>query len=175
MFSNPGTDDRYMRVDYYYAGAGSASDVMVVRELVFPADDETGVRFIHRFRDKAIFNAAEAYFLRRDRIETRESPSSDAREALLPVAQHFTRQFRLSHLTEGSRMIRTEIWYGSAPIPFPGKEPPDRDLLMRLTALDRYRDATVPPQRGALAPPAIGATQREADITWMLVDVEEDR
>jgi len=46
---------------------------------------------------------------------------------------------------------------------------------MRLTALDRYRDATVPPQRGALAPPAIGATQREADITWMLLGVEEGR
>ena len=175
MFSNPGTDDRYMRVDYYYEAADSASDVMVVRELVFPAEDETRVRFVHRFRDKAIFNALETYFLRRDRVEARESSVSDARGALVPVAQHFTRQFRLSRLPPGSRMIRTEIWYGLAPIPFPGAELADRDLLMRLTALDRYRDATVPPQRGALAPPEIGATQREADITWMLVDVEEGR
>jgi hypothetical protein len=175
MFSNPGTDDHYMRVDYYYENPGPAPDVMVARELVFPADDETRVRLMHRFRDKAIFNAVETYFLRRDRREARESSASDAREALVPVSQHFTRQFGRSRLPQGSRMIRTETWYGSAPIPFPGAEVADGDLLMRLTVLDRYRDATLPPQRGALAPPAIGATQREADITWMLVDVEEGR
>jgi hypothetical protein len=173
MFSNPGTDDHYMRVDYYFASARPEEDVRVMRELVFPQDDETRTRIVHRFRDKAIFNAVETYFLRGDHDSRSANP--EALKAVAPVAQYFSREFVRSRLPRGNRMLRTEIWYGSAPIPFPELGTVASAPLDRVTVLERYRDTTLPAERGVLTPPAIGAMQHEADITWLLLAVEEDR
>src|SRR6188508_709250 len=92
MFSNPATDDHYVRIDYHVVAAAGA---VVYYELVFPAEDETRVRIGHRFQDKAIVGAFEKFFLAIQKGTFDDPSVVPGSDKLIPIARHFSRRFVL--------------------------------------------------------------------------------
>ena len=176
MFSNPGTDDQYLRVDVVVGRAagdgGSAGGRPVAhQELVFPADDESRPRWVHQFRDKAIFNALENYFLRLRREDDYQAPDASRVQDLRPVARHFTNAFLRTHPRHAARLLRTELWHGTAPNPPPGNALASTILRARLLRLEQYRREVA--ASTAVAAPVVGRREREADLVWTLVHVQD--
>jgi hypothetical protein len=163
-----------LRVDVVVAGtsggrAGAAP--LAHQELVFPADDESRPRWVHQFRDKAIFNALENYFLRLQHEDDYQTAGAPRIQDLRPVARHFTNAFLRTHPELAASVLRTELWHGTAPNPSPGDELTPTILHARLLRLEQYRreaaaSPTVP------APPIVGHREREADLVWTLVHVQ---
>jgi hypothetical protein len=176
MFSNPATGDQYLRVDVVVGrpgrAGGASSEPLAYRQLVFPADDESRPRFVHQFRDKAIFNALENHFLRLQRDEDGQEVTAPRIADLRPVSRHFTAAFLRMHPELLARFRRTELWYGTASIPPPGAELRHAVVKDRILRLERYR-GTVVPVATFLAGPVIGRKEREGDIVWTLVDVQD--
>jgi hypothetical protein len=162
MFSNPMTIDQYVRVDQYVMSSGRRS-ARVFQELVLPAQREDQPQFVHKFRDKAMLIARDAFVSNRRRDPRAAVPPDDLR----PVARYFRNQFLRNYASPDERVLRTEVWLGESPIPPLGERVSEHEFAARLDVLQRYWDGPSerPPITGT---PAIGAVQREADIEWKL-------
>ena len=162
MFSNPLTIDQYVRIDQYVA-SGNAPGARVFEELVLPAQREDQPRFVHRFRDKAMLIARDAFLQARTRNPGATTPPEDLR----PVARYFRNRFLRTYANQDERVVRTEVWLGRAPIPPLGERVSDQQFAQRLAVLQRYWEG--PSERAPTSStPDVGATQREADIEWRL-------
>ena len=171
MFSHPWTFDQYLRIDHHVATPGAARPHLVVRELVLPTQDEERVRLVHAFRDKATVSAFEAH-MHGVLPTASEADEVAGRSSIEALVRH-----RRSILEAGGRVgpgdevRRTEVWLGRAPIPPPGRRLDPQALGVRLDLLRRYRDGALdgPPP----APSVLEELDDEADISWMLIHIEQ--
>jgi hypothetical protein len=159
MFASPPTEDHYLRLTYRIV---SPTATRQIQEIVLPSDPDDRLRLRHDFRDKAIINAIELSYSRTSR--------DDASDDLGAVVQYYRNRARDQFLKPGERIVRTEAWYGSAPMPQPGARLPETELRERLGVLDAYYagDGSSLSQ----SPPS-DSREREADIVWTLIYAEE--
>ncbi|HYU80340.1 MAG TPA: hypothetical protein VEK56_15225 [Vicinamibacterales bacterium] len=179
MFSRPPSSEQYFRVRYYVASPSRRT--WTATELVHPTHRHDRVRLLRSFRDsyedKAFDIAFSSFVTARDHGKPREIDPATRPEQLpddlAPIARYYGRRFRETQLLSDERIIRTEVWHGTAPIPPPGEQLSPVALDARDTVLQRYyagpiedraRDATKTPYHGAV---------QEADITWVLEYYEE--
>jgi hypothetical protein len=123
---------------------------------------------LHDYRDKAVVNAQMAFSLARTK-QTGQTPAV----AISPLVGFFRRRFAIS-LAPDDIIVRTELWYGSAPMPPRGERLPDETLQARLAVLHGYYDGPVPVILGSQDFPTVGIEEREADIVWRLEFIDED-
>jgi hypothetical protein len=168
MFSNPMTVDQYVRVDHYVESTASQQSVHVFRELALPAQREDQVRLVHKFRDKAVLNALEAFSIARTRKEKNQPPPGD----LQPLARYFRNRFERDDLNADERVIRTDVWFGQAPIPPPGERLTSEQRESRLAALATYWHGASEITAASTAPKP-GALQREDAIVWRLEYIDQ--
>lgn len=178
MFSNPPLTDEYMRLRYYVGTGRSTNASWSALELVEPAQREDQVRLLQSYRDsyldKALAVALQNFqeHARQRSVGTHAHPPHPP-DDLTPIARYFARRFARSNLVAGERVVRTEVWYGWAPNPPPGKELSPEERGLRLAVLRDYYAGPVQ-ERGAIsAYPSFGATEHEADITWVLAYTEQ--
>jgi hypothetical protein len=180
MFWNISTNDRYARVRYYVGPVSSAGDerpAWMATELVLPAHREDRVRLLQSYRDsyrdKAMEIATTSFLRRRPpaliRPDTRPGELPDD---LAPIARYFGRRFEGTHLSPGERILRTEVWLGTAPNPPPGSPGPVSPAARR-SALGNYDEGPVQARLHVPPYPPYHAEEREADITWLLEYYEE--
>ena len=151
-----------MRVAHYVESSSQPGRIRVFRELVLPGQRENRARLVHMFRDKAIINSLEALAV--NRLETHDAARSSD---LDPVGAYFGNRFKTAYLAPDETVMRTEVWFGAAPMPPPGRRLTERALQQRWDVLQRYWDG---PDEAPLAgtPPLQGTFQGEADIAWRL-------
>lgn len=173
MFANPPTDDRFIRLDYYVETSPEAGSLRVSSEVVLPVGPEESLRY---FRGKAIRNALDTY-LRKEyshlgiALERGEQPDPRLFMELVPLVSYFAARYADRHLTPPARIVRTELWYGSAPIPPPGQRSSETALAERQKQLTAYEQR--PPRTASrLVLKARGAVEQEAGIRWRLEHIE---
>ena len=159
MFSNPLPADQYVRVDQYVVSSGSPT-VRVFQELAAPAQREDQPRFVHKFRDKAVLVVRDGFLAAR----TRGAPV-DAPRDMRSLAKYFRDRFRRDYLNTDEDVVRTEVWFGEAPIPAVGQRLSDGQREKRLEVLQRYWDGPFERSASTVVPP-VGAAQQEGDIVW---------
>jgi hypothetical protein len=177
MFGLPPRQDEYVRLRYYVATRDvpdRAAPSWSATELVYPATREDQVRLIRSFwytsRDVSIFKSLSA-FVTRLKAETDIRPdtrSSELPDNLVPIARYFARRFQRNHLTAQERILRTDVWYGTAATPPRGSqmEPGARDA--RLEILRTYYEGPIENHLPAPDYPPYFAVEREGDISWVL-------
>jgi hypothetical protein len=168
MFSRPETDSHYVRLGYYVASPGALRP-RVVLELVFPADREDRVRVLHDYQDKAVVIAFEGFFSARAKQLGEPAISNQ----LLPLTRYFKRRYARGYLAPDETIVRTDVWYGSAPMPSRGERTSDRAAEARLDVLRNYYDGPVPAINRRLELPRVSSREREADIVWVLATIDE--
>jgi hypothetical protein len=168
MFSSPDTDDHYVRLAYY-ATSRQGNQPRIVRELVFPADRDDQVRLLHDYRDKAVLDAHEDFSLARSKRPTATTTSS----GLTPLVRYFRQRFAETGLRPGETIVRTEFWYGAAPMPPRGERLSDETIQARLDVLRSYYDSPVPAVLSDRELPTVSSREREADIVWRLELIDE--
>jgi hypothetical protein len=174
MFSRPGRNDDYICLRYYVTSEGS-SLLRVHRELIYPAHPEGQMRLFQSysdsFRDKAIALALESYanVLVRERKRTSEAEALErAQQKLVPVIGAFARRFNERNLGQGERLIRADLWKGSAATGPPGHVTEPGTLAARRAILEAY-DAETDLSLLSNKLPDVGARLREVDIDWTLL------
>jgi hypothetical protein len=176
MFANPPTYDQYMRVRYYVSSPPGRE--WTATELVLPTNREDRVRtfqsYRDSYRDKALAVAVARFYERRraDLIAPATRPEQ-LPDALAPVARYFAREFARTHLRSGERIVRTEVWHGTAPTAPFGEDADERVKLDRAVALQAYYDGPIEQRLNVPPYPPYHAGQREADISWILEYYEE--
>ncbi len=184
MFSVPPVVDEYLRVRYYVGpvssdpGGNAPAPRWVATELVMPAHREDMPRLVRSFRDsyrdKAMAVALEAFARRRREAAIRpDTRPEELPDALAPIARYFSRRFAATGLLPEERILRTEVWYGTALITPVGEmsTPAARDA--RRATLAAYYGGAVE-ERFAVPPyPPYNAGETEADIQWVLAYYEE--
>jgi hypothetical protein len=183
MFSVPPQSDEYLRLRYFVESrpADGAGVQRVATELVMPAVREDRVRlaagFRGAYRDKLVSAAVTRFRAKRDRRliapDTRPQALPDD---LAPIARYFARQFAERSLGPSERVVRVEVWHGTAPNPPPGER---NDLetseayATRLSALQDYYAGPVETRTVVSRYSPYHALEREADIRWLLEYFEE--
>jgi hypothetical protein len=176
MFANPPTYAQYIRVRYYIEPP--AGRRWVATELVLPTNREDRVRtfqsFRDSYRDKALAVAMGHFYDRRkaDVIAPGTRPEQLPTD-LAPVARYFKGEFAKRYLTSGGRIVRTEVWIGTAPIPRIGVAADEDARLERAVTLQTYYDGPVEQRINVPDYPPYHAGEREADISWLLEYYEE--
>lgn len=178
MFSNPPQTDQYLRVRYYIgpaaaADSGQAQPIWTATELVLPAHREDHVRLVRgywdAFRDKALTSALARFHEDRNFSDIRPDTRSDELpDHLAPIVKYFARRFARVALRPDERILRSEIWYGTAPMPAFGKGAPTGRSEARAAALQAYFAGPVENHFGRPIYPPYHAGQQEADIDWVL-------
>jgi len=167
MFSEPDTDDRYLRLAYVVS-PGPSEKPIVVRALVFPAHREDAVRLLHDYRDKAVMLVLREFA--QDR--TKHPDQTPTWSTFTPLVRYFRHRYEEEYLTRGRTVTRTEVWYGSAPMPPPGDRLDEQDVSTRLDVLRNYYDGPVPAIFTNGVSGSVGSQEREADIVWTLEHIE---
>jgi hypothetical protein len=178
MFSSPSSDHRYLRARYYVglrveSGAGAGDPLWTATELILPAHREDQLRFLQSyrdsFRDKALAVALERFYTARDvSLVRRDTKSEELPDDLAPIARYFARRFEGVMLRSDERVLRTEIWSGTAPMPPPGSTPNQTLTEARLAVLRKYYEGPVQNHFGRPVYPVYHRAEREADISWTL-------
>jgi len=175
MFSSPARWDRYTRVRYYVQPAGGR--VWAATELVGPAHREDRVRgfqsFRDSYRDKDLNLSLTAFYNRRkpDMVRPDTRPEELPND-LAPIARYFARHFART-LQEGERIVRTEVWAGTALTPALGQPVDPAVMAERLAVLRDYYEGAVEQRVNVPPVPPYHAGETEADITWVLEYYEE--
>jgi hypothetical protein len=177
MFANPPTTAQYLRVRYYVEPRGGGR-AWVATELVWPSNREDRVRtfqsFRDSYRDKALAVASGRFYDRRKpAMITPGARPEELPDDLAPVARYFSRAFARTHLDDTEEIVRTEVWFGNAPIPPLGTQLDEADRRERALALQAYYDGPVEQRLTVPAYPPYHAGEREADIEWLLEYFEE--
>lgn len=177
MFANPPTYAQYMRIRYYVAPPSGRA--WVATELVMPTNREDQVRtfqsFRDSYRDKALAVATARFYDRRSgNLIAPATRPEELPPSLAPVARYFSREFARMHLAgRNERVVRTEVWVGTAPIPPPGEEADENERLARAVALQAYYDGPIEQRLNIPPYPPYHGGEREADISWILEYYEE--
>jgi hypothetical protein len=174
MFANPPQVDQYLRLRYFVSST-DGRQTWSATELVLPASNENHVRLVRSYfdsaRDKALAIAYDD-FTRNvnsaiDRTGTRPDPLP---EDLAPIERYFARRFERERVEPGTRVTRIETWYGEVLNPSRGHTIPDATVSDRKKVLDKYYEGPIR-STGVLGQ-SLWATEREADIAWKLLFVE---
>ncbi len=177
MFSNPPQADQYARVRYYVQSATGRE--WTATELVMPAHREDDVRLIQSFRDsyrdKAIAIALEAFYRHRSPVQiTPDARPDQLPNDLAPIGRYFARSFQRRHLDRtGERVVRTEVWIGTAATPGLGKPVDRAKLAERTVALQAYWKGPVEQRLRVPPRPPYHGLERQADIDWVLEYYEQ--
>jgi hypothetical protein len=177
MFANPPTYAQYMRVRYYVQP--EQGRLWAATELVLPAHREDRLRTVQSFRDsyrdKALAVAMGRFYERRKaELIKPDTRPEQLPEDLAPVARYFAKRFTQRHLAGGGeRVIRAEVWVGTAPIPRLGVAPDADARLERAVILQTYYDGPIEQRLNVPELPPYHAGEREADIAWVLEYYEE--
>lgn len=179
MFANPPLTDEYMRLRYYVARDGSPEPSWSALELVEPAYPEYQVRLVQSYRDsyldKALSVALQSFQQHGRQRAGRQSLTRPLQtpDDLTPIARYFGRRFARANLLPVERVVRTEVWYGVAPNPSPGTELGSEEQRLRVAVLRDYYAGPVQERGTIRGYPSSGATEHEADITWVLEYTEQ--
>jgi len=126
--------------------------------------------YLDSYRDKALALAIAAFY----RHRRAEQITPDARpdqlpNDLAPIGRYFARTFQRRYLEgTGERIVRTEVWIGTAATPGLG-QPVDRaKLAERTVALAPYWEGPVEQRLRVPSRPPYHGLEREADIDWVL-------
>lgn len=167
MFSGPLTVNEIVRARYYVARASEPSSrpAWLATQVILPAHPPEWWRLLASFRgsfsDKAISSTLADF-----RSHTAGSTlRGEEREEFAPVARYFAGQYE-RRLAPGERIVRTEIWYGRAPIPPGGAlaaTPDDVTAPTPVAAGIVEQHENFPPYSGLLS------REREGPVEWMLV------
>lgn len=177
MFSNPPREDRYWRVRYYIQPTEGRR--WIATELIGPAHREDQVRLARSFRasyqDKALELAFEQFVRRRQPGAIRpDTAPGELPDALAPIGRYFARRFAAANLSgTGGRIVRTEVWVGSAANKPVGSPVEQQGLLERRVALLEYADGPIANRRRVPPYPPYHGVEQEADIEWVLEYFEE--
>jgi hypothetical protein len=186
MFGNPANGGEYVRIRHYILRAGLSRPSLVATELVYPKHREDRFKlfrgFLDSFRDKAIAASIEQFLsdrtrrlraMRRDETFDLQFALSimahDPPPQLAPVTRFFARRYAAS-LPAGDSIVRSELWYGTAPRPQGDAETHAEMLRRRGDLLSDYYAGPILDPFGIMPPD--GATQREGDILWHLLYYE---
>jgi len=165
MFAAPARNDQYIRIDYF--ARTPSGDLMRYQELILPKSREDRVRFFHDFQDKATSSLWTAF----NQAAAQKVQDPSGVDELAQSLRFFKARFRLEHLSDRDQIVRTEVWFGSAPIPPPGDQQADEALRLRLAAVPSYySDHRKTPFSGPYS--GLGREERELDITWLLAYLE---
>ena len=177
MFSDPPRVDTYWRVRHYIQPANGR--LWTATELVGPAHREDRVRLARSFRDSFQDKALElAYegFLKRRRLSAL-APGARPRDLpddLAPIGRWFARRFaRKRPLEAEERIVRTEVWVGTADNKAFGGPIDWQALVNRRVALLEYADGPVEDRLRVPPYPPYHGVEEEAGIRWMLEYFEE--
>jgi hypothetical protein len=173
MFWDPPKQDEYIRLRYYVARADETQAGWTATELVFPEGRDDELRLVSAFwtkpRDKSVFAALDGFLRRREAMGLdHETDPAGLPNNLQPVCRYFARRFQSRYLTDGERVIRTEVWFGGAPVPPRGVVEDPAILADRLDALNRYYAGPIENQISVGTDVPINTGEREADIVWFL-------
>jgi hypothetical protein len=175
MFSNPPQVHQYLRVRYYIGRGkdGTVSPAWTATELVLPAHPENGLRLVRgyrdAFRDKAMTVALQRFHSKRaDALVRSDITSRELPDDIAPIGRYFARRFANRTLQADERILRTEIWYGVAPMPPPGATLNRTATDARLSVLREYYEAPVQGHFGRPVYPRYHSVEQEADIQWFL-------
>jgi hypothetical protein len=176
MFANPPTYAQYMRVRHYVKTPSGR--MWAATELVWPTNREDRVRtfqsFRDSYRDKALSVAVGRFYDRRKReLIAPETTPDQLPTDLAPIARYFAREFARTHVTNGDRITRTEVWVGTAPIAPLGTAPDAEARLDRAVALQAYYEGVIEQRINVPPAPPYHGGEREADINWLLEYYEE--
>jgi hypothetical protein len=182
MFWNPSLTDQYVRVRYYVGSSTGAADRATAKwlatELVSPAHREDRLRLLQSFhdsyRDKAMEIAMATFRRKREKaLVAPETRSDQLPDSLAPVARYFARRFARTHLSTNERLLRFEVWSGSAPNPPFGSAATTAQIAERQARLGGYYEGPVVRRLGSMSYPPYHAEEDEADIEWVLEYFEE--
>lgn len=171
MFSNPPRHDQYLRTRYYIRNG--RGQVRIVTELVRPAHPENEVRLLRSygasFVDKALDVALSEFYRHRSPALVRpDTRWSELPDDLAPAARYFSRRYASrARLDSSDRIIRTEVWAGTAPNPRLLDGPPPT-FVARRAALEEYYDGPIEEAVRPGTVPPYHAIERQADIEWIL-------
>ena len=176
MFSVPPKVHQYLRVRYYVApeaATDASGATWTATELIMPAHREDEMRWLQSYRasfiDKALAIALQSFQVTREKALLKpDTRSADLPDALAPVARYYGRRFARRALQPEERLIRTEVWYGSAPIRAPGSLPDQAVIDARWEVLRKYYEGPVEDHFGRPVVSGYYTTEREADIVWVL-------
>jgi hypothetical protein len=172
MFSNPPRVDQYARVRYYVQPANGRE--WTATELVMPANHEDETRLFQSYRDsyrdKAVAIALDTFYQRRRKeLIKPDTQPGELPNDLAPIARYFARHFERRALSgTGERIVRTEVWIGSAPTPGLGQPIDYGALAQRKAALQAYWEGAVEQRLRVPPRPPYHALEQEADISWVL-------
>ncbi|MGQ0736394.1 MAG: hypothetical protein ACT4QD_22415 [Acidobacteriota bacterium] len=179
MFTLPFTDDLYLRIDHYATDDSLPGSQRLFRGLLLPADHEEELKLLHAPRDKAVMTTVEIALDRtagRDQVADTPFESDEYRARAVrmfaPLAR-YSREEARPLLAGHARVVRSEVWWGTAPIPPRGQWISEDVLAARLAAIAPYRDALREMPITASVSTRLGATRREADLTWTLLYIDE--
>jgi hypothetical protein len=173
MFSAPPQEHQYLRVRYYVGPNREISNpVWTATELVLPGHREDELRLFQAyrdsFRDKAITVALSRFHGARADLVRRDTASAELPDDLAPIGRYFARRFEKQALRPDERILRTEIWYGEAPMPPQGSTLDRASTDLRLAVLREYYDGPVQDHLTRPAYPVYHKSEVEADINWVL-------
>lgn len=172
MFARPGKYLSYVRIRYFWNSDDDDSPgVFSADELVFPRDREDEVRLVasywNSFHSKAMSSALTGFFA--DRDEGLDEYSS----YLTPLLTHFAARFESRYLRPSQEVFRTEMWHGVTPIPPPGERVSDENAGAHFNAVSSYYGGIVPRPVSGRSYQARESIERQAGITWTLLDLRE--
>jgi hypothetical protein len=177
MFSNPPQVDQYLRVRYY-VGSREGNGQSPVRlwtatELVLPAHREDEIRLFSgywaAFRDKAVTSALARFHGGRSADLLRpHTTSAELPDDLAPILRYYARRFEQTTLRSDERILRGEVWYGTAPMPAAGTAEDLQRTEARRRVLSEYYNGPVENHFGRPEYPVYHVAQTEADIQWLL-------
>jgi hypothetical protein len=178
MFSTPPETHQYLRVRYYVGARsvpaeGAAEPLWTATELILPAHREDQVRLLQSyrdsFRDKALMTALERFQVAlRPRRLRRDMQSSELPDDLAPIARYFSRRFERQALRADERVVRSEVWSGTAPMTPPGSPPDPVSTEARWAVLREYYGGPVQNHFGHPVYPIYRRVEKAADISWVL-------
>ena len=173
MFWDPPKQDEYVRLRYYVARQNETHAGWTATELVFPEGRDDEFRLVRAFwtkpRDKSVFAALDSFIRRRNAMGLeRETDPQKLPNDIQPVVRYFTRRFQSRYLTNDERVIRIEVWFGTAQVPPPGVVEDPAILADRLDALQRYYAGPIENPIPSGTAPSINTAERETDIVWFL-------
>ena len=178
MFTNPPQRSQYLRVRHYIGPRAQDPQSVpgprwTATELVLPAHREDRIRFLRAFwnsyQDKAETVALQRFQTSvRDRTLGPDTKSAELPDDIAPIGRYFARRFQREALKADERILRTEIWYGEAPMPVPGQALDSMQVEARRAVLLQYYQGPVENYLGPQVYPPYGSNQAEADIRWHL-------
>lgn len=173
MFVRPTRHLTYLRLRYYWQNPDDSvpGQTLTTDELVFPRDREDKVRLVasyrNRFHNKAVSNALAEF------LDDRRNGLAAYSRHLKPLSGHFRDRFERGHLASNASVFRAELWYGVVPIPPPGQRVPVATATRHREAVASYYGQIAPRAVPGNSYPARESVERQVDITWSLIDIEE--